>query len=267
MITDKKITWRRVLNWALLVCMATILVWSYLREKDFELKLKEASSIKPVPKTEVSQKAEEISREIDAEGRVKVIYRLKEALVQRDHKLIDSFANVAKVDKNRIKNLETILGSLFVENKELKKTISLAADGLPDTSWKYEDPWLAIDVGKRDSGLTLKSVWADASVNKVTFDKKKFWFFGKNEERATVWFNSPYARVNGLTTLSLKNPEPFFDIDINVGGKYLHNQKQLLLGPSIRLGVGRLGLKGGYYVNPAGNIGNGAWYGADWKIY
>lgn len=257
------------LNWLFIGCIIFLMVKDCVRVyKDKQKAKVQVTSVSPV--SEVIKEAEKIKEEVDTAGRLKVIYRLSNPIIEKivDNKKLDSIAVIAGARAERISSITQINGQLNKENTDLKRKVASLASGGKDTSWVYTDKWLTLDGFKpNDTVFRIKHLVADASISDIRYDYKKSWLFGRNESRATVYFESPYIKVKGMNTATFRQPEPKFKVDVNIEGKYLHNQKEVLIGPKIRVGVGRLGLSGGYYLNPAGTIGNGLWYGADWKIY
>lgn len=266
-------SWRGYVNVFVFVVLVVALAKTCYKEHKLNVLIKESSSLKPAPNTPATDKAEEISRLINSLGKEETTYRVAEPIIKNmvSYAKVDSFAKLLDIERKNIKGYTEINGSLSKENLTLKRSLGTLSDELgalvSDTSWTYTDPWLAIQARKQDSNFVINKIWADASVSKVDHSHKKFWVFGRNETRATVYFNSPYVKVNGLNTLRIKEPSPFVDLEVKVGAHYLQDKQQLLMGPSVRLGLGRVGVTGGYYINPAGKIGNSFWYGVDWKLY
>lgn len=266
-------SWKGYVNWFVFIVLVIALAKTCYKEHKIDELIKNSSSVKEVPKTPATDKAEEINRQINSLGKEETTFRVAEPIIRNlvSYAKVDSIAKVLDIERKNIKGYIEINGSLYKENLTLKRNIGSLGDALDninsDTSWSYVDPWLDIQARKKDTNFVINKIWADASVSKVDHNHKKFWLFGRNETRSTVYFNSPYVRVNGLNTLRIKEPEPFIDAEVKVGAQYLPVKQQVLIGPSVRLGLGRVGVSSGYYVNPAGKLGSSVWYGVDWKIY
>lgn len=255
---------RGILNILFLLMFAVLIFRTCQSEKKYKDLLNQRSSV-IIPKTEVSIEAEEISRQVDTAGKEKVVYRLAEPIIKEieNHSKIDSFAKEASIDKSKIRSLTKINGELNEKNIQLKKLIS---EDLKDTVYEYRDKWLVNTIYKRDT--TWRSdIWIDASVNKVDFTQKKYWLFGKNEYRSTVWFNSPYIKPSGLQYLEIKQNKPVFDFSLEIEGRYLFDSQDVIIGPMGRISLGRVNVQGGYMYNPRGVFGTGAWAGGSYKVY
>lgn len=266
----KGMNWRGWVQLVIIIILAIALVKGCKREKEYEDRIEQLTKVKPSPKTATTVQAEVIAQKVNREGQALTTFKEAEPIIKmiEDKTKADSLAKVAEVERSKVTAITVINGTLSKENLDLKRQISMLANGTMDTAWRYKDRWLSFDVIRpNDTITTVRNFTADASINKVDFDRKRYWLFGQNENLATVWFESPYVKVDGMETLKIKRKEPLVDVKLYLEGKYLHNQKEALLGPKVRLNIGRLGINGGYYLNPNGTIGNGPWYGLDWKIY
>lgn len=263
------ITVRSLINTVIIVVLAVAVVKQCNKACLYENTISELKAAQDKNKLETTpaiKQAEEIKREVDTAGRERVVYRMSDPIIKKieDRSKIDSISRELNIEKNKVKSIDNIRASLKAENLELKHIIS---EGLKDTSkWEYRDKWLVNTIYKIDTSYRA-NVWVDASVNKVEYDYKKYWLLGSNESRAKIWFNSPYIKPESFEYYRIKQKEPFLDLNLLIEGKYIHSQKELLIGPKIKLELGRLGISGGYYLNPGGSLGNGVWYGADWKVY
>lgn len=225
---------------------------------------------KVTPKSDVIQEAEEIEREVDTAGRERVVYRLSKPIIEKieDKTRADSLLRELDIEKSKVKAISQVTGNLQKENTELKRTVAVLADGRKDTSYSYSDKWLQLSgVRRADSTIIISKIFANADIDRVDHTRKKNWFWGRNEDVATISYASPYISVNGLKTYTLKQKEPLLDFKIKAEGKYLHGPKELLIGPKLQLKIGRFGLSGGYYLNPGGTLGNTVWYGGEYSIY
>lgn len=263
--------WIRII---LFVFLVSLLIYQCGKTVKYERILKDTHAVKIVPKTPITIQAEEINREVNKKGQDVVTFEQAEPIIKfieiavEDNARVDSVLKLANVEKNKVVSLTSINGSLLKENTDLKREVQVLASGSKDTVFRYSDPWFSAEgFRKNDTVFTLRNITANLSVNKIDHQKKKFWFFGQNQNLSTVYFESPYARVNGLEALSVKQSEPFLGFNIDLEGKYLHLQKEVLVGPRMGVKFGRVTVNGGYYLNPGGKIGNGLWYGAAWKVY
>lgn len=255
---------RGILNILFLLTFSVLIYRTCQSEKKYRELLNQNKSL-IIPKTEVSIEAEEISRQVDTAGKEKVVYRIAEPIIKEieNHTKIDSFAKEANIDKYKIHSLTKINGELTAKNIELRRIISEATK---DTVYEYKDKWLVNTIYKKDT--TWRSdIWIDASVNKVDFSHKKYWIFGKNEYRSTVWFNSPYIKPSGMQFLEVKYKKPIFDFSLEVEGRYLFDSQDVIVGPMGRISIGRVNVQGGYMYNPRGRLGTGAWAGGSYKVY
>lgn len=263
-------TLRDILWWVVFFGMVFVLVRGCNKHREYDDLIRNTSGIKPAPKTDVLREAEEISREVDTLGRGQVVYKLSKPIIEKieDSAKIDSIAKVANLRSNQITAITEINGTLSKENTDLKRIIKQLENGNRDTSWVYNDPFLSITgFHKNDTVFRIGNIIADASISKVDFTKKKYWFFGSNENYSTLYFNSPYARVNGLKTVSIKQKEPFWDVNLNLEGRYFHRSKEVIIGPKLDVKIGRMNLGVGYSLNPYGELGNTLWYGGEYRLY
>lgn len=261
---------RGIINWIFVCVIVFTGIRACKKEKEYKQRISELTEVKIKPETPAIRQAKEISREVDTVGREKVVFRLSEPLIQMitDNSKVDSIAKIAGTQSKQIAAITQINGSLEKQNTDLRRAIDILENGKTDTVFRYSDPWFSAEgFRKNDTVFTLRNITANMSVNKIDHNKKKYWLFGENQNLSTVYYESPYARVDGMQTLTIRQPEPKFKVNVNFGGKYLHTPKQVLIGPSVRLGIGRVGINGGYYINPGGSIGNTVWYGADYSIY
>lgn len=259
---------RGIINWILLILLIVVAVKRCSENADYRRTIKKLSEVKPNPETEIVKEAERISDRVDEEGREIVIWKESEPIIKKieDSVKADSLAKIADVRLDRIKSIESVNASLNAENKKLKEVIRENETGSKDTVYEYKDKWLVNTVYKRDTGL-FSDVWVDASVNKIEHDKRKFWFFGKNESLTTIWYSSPYIRQSGYETLKIKQKEDVFDFGIELEGRYMFDSDNLLIGPKGNIRIGRFNINGGYMLNPRGSIGSGPWIGGGYKVY
>lgn len=265
-----KITWKGWVNIGVLCLMLYAIGKNFMKEREYTALLEATSKVKPKPQTDALQQAEEIARDVNRKGQETVIYETADPIIKKivDMTKVDSISKIADVDRRKVAAITAIAGELTKENTDLKRVIQSLPNGNQDTVWRYMDPFLTIEGRyKGDTTFRASKIWADASVNKVDHSRKKYWLFGKTQNLSSVWFNSPYIKPMGLETMVIKQPEPFFDINVNAEGKFLHNANELLIGPKVRVKLGRVGISGGYYLNPGGKIGNSPWYGLDYTIY
>lgn len=266
----KGLGFRGIMNWVLFIIIIVGAVRFCYREYEYKRLLDRATEVEPHPETEVIKEAEEIAREVDESGRERVVFLRSAPIVKtiEDNAKVDSIAKVANVRSNKITEINQINASLSKENTDLKRQISRLSDGSLDTSFGYRDPWVSIQ-GYRynDSTFRIKNLLASTDVSKIDHTRKKYWLFGQEEHLSTVYFSSPYIRVNGLQTMRVKAKKPMLDFNVDVEAKYLHAPQEILIGPKLGIDIGRLKLQGGYYLNPGGNLGNTVWYGAGYSIF
>lgn len=266
----RNLGFRGVLNWIVFIILVISVVRSCYVKREYQDKIDSLSKVQPLPKTPVVKEAEEISKKVDSLGRETVIYRQAEPIIQKitDNDKLDSIAQVAGARAERITAITQIAGTLEKENTDLKRIIAKLNDGKQETVFRYSDAWLSMEgINRGDTTFRIRNLMANVNVTKVDWSQKKLWGFGRNENRASITFDSPYVRVNGLQTMQLRQKEPLIDFNVEVEGKYLHTPQQILIGPKVGLDVGRFKIGAGYYLNPGGNIGNTLWYGAGYKIY
>lgn len=261
--------WRGWLHWLIIAILAFALIRGCFRERAYEQRIEQLSSVKPKPETGTTKQAEKIAERVNKEGQTITIYKEAEPITKmiEDKSKADSLLKVAEVERGKTTALTTINGTLSKENTELRRQIQTLESGKLDTSWAYRDRYLTL-IGDRpsDTVFRIRNLTADASVNRVEHERRKFWLFGRNENLSTVWFNSPYIKVDGMETLKIKQRDPLVDFKFYLDGKYLHNPGEVLIGPKVKLNIGRVGLQGGYYLNPGGGL-SGPWYGVEWKVY
>lgn len=266
----RNLGFRGVLSWIVFIILVVSVVRSCYVKREYQDKIDSLSNVEPLPKTLVVKEAEEISKKVDSLGRETVIYRQAEPIIQKitDNANLDSIAQVAGARAEKITAITQIAGTLEKENTDLKRIIANLNDGKQETVFRYSDAWLSMEgVNRGDTTFRIKNLMANVNVTKVDWSQKKLWGFGRNENRASITFDSPYVRVNGLQTMQLKQKEPLIDFNVEVEGKYLHTPQQILIGPKVGLDVGRFRLGAGYYLNPGGNIGNTFIYTGGYKIY
>lgn len=262
--------WRGWLHVVIVVVLVIALIRSCTKEYRYEKKLEELTNVKPVDKTGTTQEAEVLAEKVNKEGQTLTTFKEAEPIIKliEDNTKADSIAKIAEVDRRRVAALTIVNGELSKENTDLKREIRTLIDGRPDTVFTYKDPWFSAEgFYKNDTVFSLRNISADISVNKIDFKKRKYWLLGRNENLTTIYYNSPYAKVNGLETLKIKQKEPLLNIDLSVEGRFLHNSSDLLLGPKVRLGIGRFGVTGGYMVSPTGALKASPWYGVEYKVY
>lgn len=258
-----------VLRTVLFIAMAFYIVSTCQRDRRLS-NIAKTNNTSVAPKTEVVQEAEEIAREVDTVGRERVVYRLSKPIIEKieDKTKTDSLLKELDIEKSKVKAISQVTGNLQKENTELKRTVAVLADGRKDTSYSYTDKWLQLSgVRRADSTIIISKIFANADIDRVDHTRKKNWFWGRNEDVATISYASPYISVNGLKTYTLKQKEPLLDFKIKAEGKYLHGPKELLIGPKLQLRLGRFTIGSGYYINPGGNLGNTIWYGGEYSIY
>lgn len=261
---------RGILNWIIFIILVVGVVRSCYVKRQYQDKIDSLSNVQALPKTPVVKEAEEISKKVDSLGRETVIYRQAEPIIQKitDNAKLDSIAQLAGTRADKITAITQVAGTLEKENTDLKRIIASLENGKQETVFRYSDDWLTMEgINRGDTSFRIKNLLANVSVTKVDWSQKKFWGFGRNENRASITFDSPYVRVNGLRTMQLKQKESLIDFNVEVEGKYLHTPQQLLIGPKVGVDIGRLRLNTGYYLNLGGNIGNTLWYGAGYRIY
>ena len=266
----RNLGFRGVLNWIVFIILVISVVRSCYVKREYQDKIDSLSKVQPLPKTPVVKEAEEISKKVDSLGRETVIYRQAEPIIQKitDNAKLDSIAQVAGARAEKITAITQIAGTLEKENTDLKRIIAKLNDGKQETVFRYSDAWLSMEgINRGDTTFRIRNLMANVNVTKVDWSQKKLWGFGRNENRASITFDSPYVRVNGLQTMQLRQKEPLIDFNVEVEGKYLHTPQQILIGPKVGLDIGRVKIGAGYYLNPGGNIGNTLWYGAGYKIY
>ena len=251
------------------IIMAIYIINSCQRDRRLS-DISNTNNNKVTPKSDVIQEAEEIEREVDTAGRERVVYRLSKPIIEKieDKTRADSLLRELDIEKSKVKAISQVTGNLQKENTELKRTVAVLADGRKDTSYSYTDKWLQLSgVRRADSTIIISKIFANADIDRVDHTRKKNWFWGRNEDVATISYASPYISVNGLKTYTLKQKEPLVDFKIKAEGKYLHGPKELLIGPKLQLKIGRFQINSGYYLNPGGKLGNTVWYGGEYSIY
>lgn len=266
----RNLGFRGVLNWIVFIILVVSVVRSCYVKREYQDKIDSLSKVQPLPKTPVVKEAEEISKKVDSLGRETVIYRQAEPIIEKitDNAKLDSIAQVAGARAEKITAITQIAGTLEKENTDLKRIIAKLNDGKQETVFRYSDAWLSMEgINRGDTTFRIRNLMANVNVTKVDWSQKKLWGFGRNENRASITFDSPYVRVNGLQTMQLRQKEPLIDFNVEVEGKYLHTPQQILIGPKVGLDIGRVKLGVGYYLNPGGKIGNTLWYSGGYSLY
>lgn len=267
----KGLTARGVLNWLVFAVCCVAITRACLAERKYD---KLISSVRDNPPKEspVIQEAEEIAREADSVGKERVVFRLSEPIIKKieDNARVDSFAQEAGIKDLTITSLTKINAEFKKLNTDLKREIQTLENGNRDTVWRYADPWLSFDASwPSDTVFRLNKMVADASVNRVDHDRRKYWGLGRTENLTTVWFDSPYIRVGGMETLRIRQKEPLFDFNLSVEGRHIPDLGQTFIGPKATLKIGRFNINGGYQfnINPARGQGSSLWYGGEYVIY
>lgn len=257
--------------WVVFVIMGFALIRACHKEQVYKSTIKSLSTVKPEPKSDIIKQAEEISRKTNEDGKESVIYELAEPIIKEivDNTKLDSLAKDNNIKAKEITAYTSIAGTLKKENTDLLRRISELSSGKKDTSFVYEDRWFSAEgFRSNDSVFTLRNIVANVGVEKIDHIRKKYWLFGRNEDLSTVYYSSPYIRVDGLSTLRIKKKDPLLNFSVDVDAKYLHAPQEVLIGPSVGLDIGRFGVQGGYYLNPGkGDVGNTLWYGLRYKVF
>lgn len=264
------LSWRGWAHVLIIALLGFALVKSCAQNISDEQRIKELTQVKPKPVTATTKEAEKIAEKVTKEGKTVTTFKEAERIIKviENNTKADSIARLAEIDRKKVTALTVINGTLSKENTDLKRELVLSANGKTDTFFRYSDQWLSAEgYRKNDTVFTLRNIRTDVSINKIDHTRKKYWLVGRNEELTTLYYNSPYAKVNGLSTYKLQQKDPFLNIDLKVEGKYFPERNNILIGPKLRIGLGRVGINGGYYLNPRGTLGNGVWYGVDWKVY
>lgn len=270
----KGLKFRGWLHWAIILVLVFALIRSCSRERDYEARIEQLTAVKPKPETGTTKQAEVIAEKVNKEGQTITTLKEAEPIIKmiEDKSRADSLLKVAEVEKNKVSALSVINGTLSKENTDLRRQVVQLASGAWDTAYRYSDRWITLD-GTRpsDTVFRIRNLTADASVNRVEHTRKKYWLFGQEENLSTVWFNSPYIKVDGMETLKIKQKKPLLNFSVTADATYLHNPGELLIGPRANLEIGRFGIQGGYYLNPGSKSANGnlsgPWYGIRWKIF
>lgn len=256
---------RGIINWILFLILIFVALKSCWEKNQYESKLRDLSKTKPVPETPITQEAKKIGEMVDSLGRTTVIYLESEPIIQKitDNTQLDSIAKIANTRAEKINSITQINGTLQKENTDLKKTINTLANGRKDTSFRYQDQWLSIEGShKDDSTFTLKNILANVNVSKVDFTEKKYWVFGRNENRTAITFDSPYVTVGGLKTLNIKTKEPFFGIDITPRADFYFDGKDnnslhiMPLNTDVKLGRFNIGAGAGVAIRDGDKYNN-----------
>lgn len=263
----KNISIQGVINWVLFAVVVFFIVKDCKREHEDRSKLEEVKSAK-TEETKISIAAKEIAKEANQKGDTVVIYKRAEPIIKtlelrvEDKKRVDSLLKVNNIKESKLQSLATLYSEAVATNLKLTKEVS----NNKGTVWTYRDKYLVNTIYKKDTSF-MSDVWLDVTTNHIDYSRKKNWFFGQDENLTKVFFNSPYLRSTGLDYLEIKQKERPVDLQIKIDGKYMHQQKEMLIGPKIQLRLGRFGINGGYYLNPGGRFGNTVWYGGEYKIY
>lgn len=267
----KRLGFSGICWWLVFILMGVALIRACYKEVGYRHKIESLTSVKPKPKSDIIKQAEEIGRKMDEEGKEKVIYELAEPIIEKivDNQKLDSLAKENNIKSKEITAVTQIAGTLRKENTDLQRRVSELSNGRKDTSFIYSDRWFSAEgVRTNDSVFTLRNISANVGVEKIDHTRKKYWLFGRNEDLSTVYYSSPYIRVDGLSTLRIKKKDPLLNFSVDVDAKYLHAPQEVLIGPSVGLDIGRFGVQGGYYLNPGkGNVGNTLWYGLRYKVF
>lgn len=258
----RNLGFRGIINWILFLILIFVVVRSCWEKREYEDKIRDLSKVKPTPETPITEEAKKIGEMVDSLGRKTVIYLESEPIIQKitDNSKLDSIAAVANTRADKITSITQIAGALQKENTDLKKTINTLSNGHKDTSFVYSDRWLSIEGSrKNDSTFTIKNILANVDVSKVDFTEKKYWVFGRNENRTAITFDSPYVTVGGLKTLNIKTKEPFFGIDITPRADFYFDGKDnnslhiMPLNTDVKLGRFNIGAGAGVAIRDGNN--------------
>lgn len=258
---------RGVINWILLVIIIVGGVKACYKESEYREKIDSLSKVKPKPQTETSLEAEKIAEEVNEKGDTVVIFERADPIIKtiemkiEDQRKVDSLLKINNIKEKNLQQLSTLYAEANAKN--LKLTQQLADNG-KDTVWRFKDKYLTNTIYRRDTAF-VSDIWLDATVSRVDYTKKSSWFFGENQDLTKVWFNSPYIKPQGMDNLTIVKKEPFFDWGVNIEGRYMHSDKQLIMGPRANIKLGRFNISGGYGLNTGTGTGQ-VWYGGDYRI-
>lgn len=266
----KNITLRGIFNWVLIGVIVFFVIKDCKRKQDQEKKLTSVEErLSNGKTTKTSIEAAKIAKEANQKGDTVTIYERAEPIIKtlelrfEDKQKVDSLLKINNIKEKNLQSITTLYAEASAKNLKLSKIIQ---EGSTDTVWTYRDKYITNTISRKDT-MFVSDIWLDATVSKIDYNKKKYWFFGENENLSKVWFNSPYIKPAGMDYLEVKQKEKLVDVNLSVGTQYMHSQKELFTGPKINLKIGRFYLNGGYYLNPGGKIGNTFIYGVDYKVY
>lgn len=262
----RNMTLSGVFTWLLLGLVAFLIIKDCNREAEHKRDLQNAMNDKNKT-TPTSLEAEKIAEEANEKGDTVVIFEKADPIIKtlelkvEDQRKVDSLARINNIKEGKIQQLSVIVAEANAKN--IRLTQQLANNG-KDTMWVFKDKYLTNTIYRKDTAF-MSDIWLDATVSKIDYSEKKNWFSGANSNMAKVWFNSPYIKPMGLDNLEIVQKEKFFDWGVDVEGRFMHTDKQLLIGPKANIKLGRFNIVGGYGLNTGTGKGQ-VWYGGEWRV-
>lgn len=245
-------------NWfvvGIFIAMAAGCVYLYfLYEKAKDNKNK--SPIEEAAKKQVETKAEIISHRVDKNGVEHTITQMANeidpsALEHAHADLLDTVAAL-NIERDKLKQVMVIAGSLTIENQQLKRKITEIA-----TTYTHADDHfkLSINVPKDSMQAATFDAGYDADLVTTQYNKGN-WLTG-NSTYMDIYSNDPRFTIKGARTLTVKQKRPFIKADLQATAEYNIQTKSISAGPSLNIGLGRVEVRGRYLYDPSAKQWNG----------
>lgn len=225
-------------NVAIFILLAVIacLVWFLFKNQP-----KHESPIEKQAKENVKVEAEIISRKVDEKG-------LEAVIIEETEHVLKQAGLKAVTDSARIiDSLQKLANNRLISYTQARAQIRrLQAEmSEDDTSFRYSDKWLTVDVTKPVGGkpALLNSTY-NAELNWIWYRERKH-LFAPLRTYGRFSLNDPNATITGLKHIRIEPPDDKLGLSVQAIGDY-SPMGDIYLGVGATIRSGRVRLQGAY---------------------
>ncbi len=226
------------------------LIWYILKLYEKASQLKEASPIEAIAKKQVQTEAKKIAEEVDKHGLqhtiLKMVKEIDQSAVDKvKADLLDTVAAL-NIERDKLKQVIVVNTSLVIKNQQLERKVSELA-----TTYSHFDDHFRLSVNVPKDSMQSATFDAGYDADLITTQYTKGNWLTGNKPYIDIYSNDLRFTIKGARTLTVKPKQPFFNADLQAVSEYNIRTNTFSAGPQLRIGLGRVEVRGRYVYDPS----------------
>lgn len=159
--------------------------------------------------------------------------------------IIDTVSIALKIAKEKINELTRVNAVLVASNLKGNAVQTSTREGTITTVYKYKDRYADLSFNSRDTTFDFKY---NLDLKTAGY-RDKSWLLGTPVDVLELYSEDPRVTINSVERYKIETPDPNFGLKLKSKVQYNFRNKDISVGPAIKLNMGRFIAEGSYLIN------------------